>query len=162
MKVKRRHIIGLSLAIIGCIGILTAVFNRNHSCLDSESFRLPPNVNQVEKHTLELTRSCTLWIKFNVRPSELNTLISTTLIEHELSSTEMPTTIGGIAFLQQETGWDLNSMNSFLAGETTGTGARYLDEQFVIVDTSYSAQYTVYIVTKRTGFRNLSFALETF
>ena len=152
MKFKKRYTIGLFIVLVGCIGIWVAVINRGHSCLDGETnnyFSLPSTAQAIENHSLQLTRSCTLWIKFQIPASDLNTFISTTFIKGRISSTLMPMRIGSVAYLHQMTGWDLNSLNSSLAGEAEGTGERYLDEQFVIVDTSNSTQYTVYLVTKK-------------
>ncbi len=152
MNHKRRYSSWLLILLVGCIGISVIALSRGCSCLDGESdkyFNLPPTAQSVEKHSLVLSRSCTLWIKFHIPPSDLNAFISTTFIKDELSTTLLPTSIGGIAYLEQKTGWDLNSINSHLSGEASGEGNTYLDEQFVFVDTTNPAQYTVYLVTKK-------------
>jgi hypothetical protein len=61
----------------------------------------------------------------------------------------VPQNIGGIAYLQDVTGWLVDTSGAFLAGQGVGTGERHLDEQFIFVDPRNETQYVVYLTTRK-------------
>ena len=109
---------------------------------------IPSSARNLERQVFSQSRSCTVRFKFRVASNELERFIETTFIQLPLSSTEFPQTIGGIGWLQAETGWRLDAYTSYLAGEARGTGDNFLDEQMIFVDTSNPEDYVVYFTTK--------------
>src|SRR5437762_113380 len=107
------------LCLAACVlGTIVLIISPNDDCLGSESsayFMLPQSASQIERHSLFLSRSCTHWLKFEMKPTDLDGFVATTFIKSPLSSTFLPQKIGGIDFLQQETTWKLDTISSFLA-----------------------------------------------
>jgi hypothetical protein len=152
MKFKKWKGMALGFIIAAIVVGSGLYLVRNDSCLGSETgeyFQLPSNTKLLESRSIQLSRSCMYWIKFQISPDQLAQFLSTTFIKMPLLSTSPPQAIGGINYLEQETGWQLNSITSYLAGEGVGRGSRYLDEQTIFVDTTDGQQYTVYLTTKR-------------
>jgi hypothetical protein len=142
-------LVGITACVLGAVALIV---RPGENCLGTESsayFSLPHTASHVQRHTLYLSRSCTLWLKFEMKPADLRAFVATTFIKSPLSSTVLPRKIGGIDFLQQETTWQLDKISSFLAAEANGTGPYYLDEQMLFIDTRNPSVYLVYLATKR-------------
>lgn len=105
--------------------------------------KLPPSVKKVTHITQHGGKSCTIFLRFQTSPQELNDFVDSTLIKSPLTST-LPTSSGGIEQLEKSTGWKV-TISAFLAGENQ----QGLESQFIIVDTSQQAFYTVYVVTRK-------------
>jgi hypothetical protein len=121
-------------------------FGKCFSIENNDFFKIPPNAESVEEHRLEYSSSCTIWVRFRLPSSELNNFVATTLVKPPLLAKIYPQRIGGISNLQKETGWQLDSVTSFLAGEVSGTVKQPVD-QFMFVDTSDPEEFKVYITT---------------
>lgn len=153
-RLEKRLVLTTAIAVLVIPSLICAVFVlvlSQTECLSGKEdiyFQLPPSVQNVESREKNLSRSCTVRIKFHVASNELETFLDTTFIGMTLSSTELPQSIGGIDVLQAETGWDLSLVSSYLAGEARGTGDHFLDEQMIFVDTSDPEDYVVYFTTK--------------
>ncbi len=136
-----------------CTVLFLFIFSRvpfGSRCFSIENntfFELPSSAQVVQDHHLEDSVRCIIWVRFQVSPNELASFVSTTFIKMPLSSTTLPQLVGGISYLQNETGWKLSPLNAHLAGEAAGTGQRAVDEQMIYVDTSNPQQYIVYLAT---------------
>jgi len=142
------RLVCITACVLGVIALIVVPDN----CLGSHTrayFSLPPSASQVESFSQHLSRSCTLWLKFQMKPAGLDAFVATSFIKSPLSSTVLPQKIGGIEALQQETTWKLDPISSFLAADASGTGQHYLDEQMLFIDTRHPFIYLVYRATKR-------------
>lgn len=137
------------LGVVILLGIGTILL-QDHSCLASTRdlyFELPSSAAGLKQQSIQSSRSCTLWVKFEISPTELENFIVTTFVQTPLSSINMPQSIGGVEYIQQQTGWKLASATSYVAGETKGSGKLYLDQQWLFVDTSDQSKYVIYLTT---------------
>lgn len=153
-RLEKRFVLITAIAVFLIPGLICAVFVlvlSQTACLggkENSYFQLPPSARSVEQQEKNLSRSCTVRLKFHVASIELENFLATTFIQTPLSATELPQSIGGIDVLQAETGWNVSPVSLYLAGEARGTGQHYLDEQMIFVDTSDPEDYVVYFTTK--------------
>jgi hypothetical protein len=148
----KRWILLSIILVLFLAGVLFYVQHLSDTCLGSESsnyFKLPSSARDIQKHSDDSTRSCTVRIKFQMNSADLEAFLSSTFIKMPLSSTTLPQAIGGLDHLRHQTGWTVNTNVSYFAGEARGEGERYLDEQIIFIDVSSQDQYIVYLVTKK-------------
>jgi hypothetical protein len=153
ITISRKWVILASLCLFVAAILYYAHFSFGpDTCLYNQRdryFRLPADATDIEFQTRHATRSCTVRLKFKLPIEQLDAFVSTTFITLPLSSSLPPQAIGGLDYLQESTGWTLNSVTTFLAGEAMGPNELFLDEQTIFVDTSDPDLVTVYLTTKR-------------
>lgn len=144
----------LAGSILVCVVTVLLIFsliNSPEACIDFENggyFKIPALATNLEKQAQHSSRSCTVYLKFELSPTDLDNFVETTLIKMPLSPA-IPDMIGGVDHWQEQTGWKLDKAKSYLAGQAIGEKDKFLDEQAIFVDTTNSTQYIVYLVTKR-------------
>lgn len=98
--------IQIPLILVLLIGGVLLYFHLTYdTCLGNKSsqyFKLPSSATDIQKHSDDATRSCTVWVKFEMNPADLESFLKTTFIKMPLSSTILPQGIGGIDTLATE------------------------------------------------------------
>jgi len=106
---------------------------------------LPPGARDVSAACDADMQSYTAYVRLTIAPADVNRLIASSSVKPPLSSAEKPLDMTTHEADLQLQGWDISSIRSFLAGEGRGTGS--VQRQSILIDTSNSAAYVVYVVS---------------
>jgi hypothetical protein len=86
-------------------------------------------------------QGCSVYLTFQIPPSDLDPFVATTMITPPLMPTQQPE---GFESLPPTVKWSLPVGKPYLAGQTEESFKEY---QWIAVDTSDAAKYTVYVIT---------------